>query len=121
MDNVYANSEASIEGHSWTAGASISDYLNRNWVQEYGGRGRPNDFGVYAVTWPGNGFLFDQAERQHISYFNYGEGLADVWATIPDRNRSDAQLAEEKLVAANSDLGPPTTAATRPTSPSARP
>jgi hypothetical protein len=109
MDNVYANSEASIEGHSWTAGASTSDYLNRNWVQEYGGRGRPNDFGVYSVTWPGNGFLFDQAERQHITYFNYGEGLADVWATIPDRNRSDAQLAEEKLVAANSDLGPPTT------------
>ncbi|MFI5100366.1 MAG: bifunctional YncE family protein/alkaline phosphatase family protein, partial [Actinomycetes bacterium] len=108
MDNVYANSEASIEGHSWTASASTSDYLNRNWVQEYGGRGRPNDFGVYSVTWPGNGFLFDRAERQHISYFNYGEGLADVWASIPDRNRSDAQLAEEKLVAANSDIGPPT-------------
>ena len=108
MDNVYANSEASIEGHSWTASATTSDYLNRNWVQEYGGRGRPNDFGVYSVTWPGNGFLFDQAERQKISYFNYGEGLADVWPNVVDRNRSADQLAESRRVAAKSDLGPPT-------------
>ena len=108
IDNVLANSEASIEGHSWTAGASVSDYLSRNWVQQYGGRGRPNDFGVYAVSWPGNGFLFDQAERQQISYFNYGEALADAWPTVPDRDRSPAQLAESKRVFANTDNGPPT-------------
>ena len=106
LDHVFANSEASIQGHFWTASASVPDYVDRNWVQAYGGRGRPNDFGVYAVTFPGNGFLFNQAERQHISYFNYGEGSAGDEPTLDDRDRSPALLAEENRVAANSDLGP---------------
>jgi DNA-binding beta-propeller fold protein YncE len=106
LDSVFANSEASIQGHYWTAAAFVPDYVDRNWVQQYAGRGRPNDFGVYAVTFPGNGFLFDQAERQHISYFNYGETLEGAASTVPDRDRSAAQLKEEERVAANSDLGP---------------
>jgi YVTN family beta-propeller protein len=107
MDNVLANSEASIQGHYWTSSAGVPDYVTRNWVQQYAGRGRPNDFGSYAVTWPGNGFLFDQAERQHISYFNYGEAFMGGPSSIQDRDRSAAQLAELQRVEANSDLGPP--------------
>jgi hypothetical protein len=38
LDNVYANSEASIQGHYWTASAGVPDYATRNWVQQYGGR-----------------------------------------------------------------------------------
>jgi len=106
LDSVFANSEASIQGHFWTAAASVPDYVDRNWVHEYAGRGRPNDFGVYAVTFPGNGFLFNQAERQGISYFNYGEGIAADVTTVPDRNSSPELLAEQTLVAGNSDLGP---------------
>jgi DNA-binding beta-propeller fold protein YncE len=78
IDHFYANSEASIDGHFWTAAANVSDYVHKNWFQNYGGRKRPYDFGVYSVTWPGNGFLFDQAERQGISYYNYGEAIAGV-------------------------------------------
>jgi DNA-binding beta-propeller fold protein YncE len=106
LDHVFANSEASIQGHYWTAGAMVPDYVDRNWVYEYAGRGRPNDFGVFAVTFPGNGFLFNQAERQKISYFNYGEGIAGVEPGVPDRNRSKELLLEEARVAAKSDLGP---------------
>jgi DNA-binding beta-propeller fold protein YncE len=106
LDHVFANSEASIQGHFWTASASVPDYVDRNWMQEYAGRGRPNDFGVFAVSFPGNGFLFNQAERQHISYFNYGEAIAGVEPGYDDRDRTPEVLAEEKLVAANSDLGP---------------
>lgn len=106
LDGVLANSEASIQGHFWTAGAIVPDYVDRNWVHEYGGRGRPNDFGIYAVSFPGNGFLFNQAERQKISYFNYGEGIAGVIPNIPDRTRTPAIVEEQKAVAANSDLGP---------------
>jgi len=105
LDNVLANSEASIEGHYWTAAGEVPDYVNRNWVQEYAGRMRPNDFGMYAVTWPGNGFLFDQAERQGITYFNYGEAFDGGLTSDPDKNRSAAQLAELTKVSANSDLG----------------
>jgi hypothetical protein len=106
LDRVFANSEASIQGHFWTASSTVPEYVDRNWVHEYAGRGRPNDFGVFAVTFPGNGFLFNQAERQGISYFNYGEAMAGVEPTVPDRNQSDALRAEEARIAANSDLGP---------------
>ncbi|MEI7743804.1 MAG: alkaline phosphatase family protein, partial [Chloroflexota bacterium] len=106
LDNVLANSEASIEGHYWTAAGIVPDYVNRNWVQEYAGRMRPNDFGMYAVAWPGNGFLFDQAERQGISYFNYGEAFDGGSPSVADANRSPEALAELEKVNAKSDLGP---------------
>jgi hypothetical protein len=41
MDNLYANSEASIQGHYWTASAGVPDYITRNRVQQYAARGRP--------------------------------------------------------------------------------
>jgi YVTN family beta-propeller protein len=105
MDNVLANSDASIQGHYWTSAASVPDYVSRNWVANYAGRSRPSDFGVYAVARPTGGFLFDQAQRQHISYFNYGEVTAGL-STVPDRNRTAAVLKEEKLIAKHSDFGP---------------
>jgi DNA-binding beta-propeller fold protein YncE len=63
LDHVFANSEASIDGHFWTSASAVSDYVVKNWHQNYGHRGRPYDFGVYSITWPAKGFLFDQARR----------------------------------------------------------
>ena len=39
LDHVYANSEASIDGHFWTSAAAVSDYVSKNWHANYGGRG----------------------------------------------------------------------------------
>jgi DNA-binding beta-propeller fold protein YncE len=104
LDHVYANSEASIDGHFWTSAAAVSDYVSKNWHQNYGGRGRPYDFGVYSVTWPAAGFLFDQAEKQGISWFNFGEAIA---GTVPlndlDRNEEETQKVLAKFQ--KSDLG----------------
>jgi hypothetical protein len=105
LDHVYANSEASIDGHFWASAAKVSDYVNKNWFQNYGGRGRPYDFGVYAVTWPPNGFLFDQAERQGISYFNYGEAIAGVIPLFPDKDRTPEALQGVTKKFLRSDLG----------------
>jgi DNA-binding beta-propeller fold protein YncE len=105
LDHVYADSEASIDGHFWTSAAKVSDYVNKAWFQNYAARGRPYDFGVYAVSWPGNGFLFDQAERQGISYFNYGEAIAGDVGAFPDKDRTPQDLVEENRKFANSDLG----------------
>ena len=104
LDHVYANSEASIDGHFWTSAAAVSDYVVRAWQQNYGGRGRPYDFGVYAVTWPSRRFLFDQAEAQGISWFNFGEAIAGV-VPLPDRSADakDQEAIQAKL--AKSDLG----------------
>jgi YVTN family beta-propeller protein len=105
LDHVYANSEASIDGHFWTSAAAVSDYVVKNWHQNYAGRNRPYDFGVYAVTWPSQGFLFDQAEEQGISWFNYGEAIA---GTVPlnDIDRTPEENAQVAAKFAKSDLGP---------------
>jgi YVTN family beta-propeller protein len=107
LDATYANSEASIQGHYWTASAGVPDYVTRNWVHQYSGRGRPNDFGTYAVTWPGNGYLFNQAEKQGVSYYNYGEAFVGGYPQVPDRNRTPALLRKQAAVQTHSDLGPP--------------
>jgi YVTN family beta-propeller protein len=109
LDHVYANSEASIDGHFWTAAGAVSDYVIKNWHQNYGDRKRPYDFGVYAVTWPSRRFLFDQAEKQGISWFNFGEAVAGNVTLFPDKDRGPAEAQEQALKSAKSDIGPPTT------------
>ena len=114
LDHVYANSEASIDGHFWTSAAAVSDYVQKNWEQNYAGRGRPYDFGAYTITWPGTGFLFDRAQHQGISYANYGEVVA---GTIPpsvlkivgvtDKDAGPSQAALETQKYAHSKVGYP--------------
>jgi DNA-binding beta-propeller fold protein YncE len=107
LDHVYANSEASIDGHFWASAAKVSDYVHKNWNQNYGGRNRPYDFGVFSVTWPGNGFIFDQLERQGISWFNFGEAVAGVVGLFPDKDRTSDETAQVNGKFAKSDLGVP--------------
>jgi DNA-binding beta-propeller fold protein YncE len=105
LDHVYANSEASIDGHFWTSAGAVSDYVVKAWHANYADRDRPYDFGVYSVTWPAAGFLFDAAEDQGISWFNYGEAVA---GTVPlgDVDRTPEENAQVAAKFANSDLGP---------------
>jgi YVTN family beta-propeller protein len=104
LDHVYANSEASIDGHFWTSAAAVSDYVVKSWMQNYAGRGRPYDFGVYSVTWPAKRFLFDRAEEDGVSWFNFGEAIAGN-VPLPDRSRTAAEDAEVQRRLAKSDLG----------------
>jgi DNA-binding beta-propeller fold protein YncE len=104
LDHVYANSEASIDGHFWTSAALVSDYVQKNWMHFYAARDRPDDFGVYSVTWPGNGFLFDQAVRQGISFFNYGEAFAGT-VPVPDMDRTPKLSTMVARKMASSDIG----------------
>ena len=104
LDHVYANSEASIDGHFWTAAGAVSDYVVKNWHQNYAGRGRPYDFGVYAVTWPAKRFLFDAAQDQGISWFNYGEAIAGT-VPFPDKDRTPAENQQVSAKFGKSDLG----------------
>jgi DNA-binding beta-propeller fold protein YncE len=114
LDHVYADSEASIDGHFWTSAAAVSDYVQKNWQHNYAGRKRPYDFGAYTISWPGTGFLFDRAQRQGISYLNYGEAIAGtvppnvlkvVGVTDKDIDPAQAHLETEKF--AHSNLGYP--------------
>jgi len=102
LDHVYANSEASIDGHYWAAAGAVTDYVVKNWHQNYAGRGRPYDFGAYVISDPPNGFLFDQAAKDNIKYYNYGEAVAEV-SPFPDRDRTQAETARNLAKFANTD------------------
>jgi DNA-binding beta-propeller fold protein YncE len=104
LDNVYANSEASIDGHFWTSAGTVPDYVTKNWHQNYAGRGRPYDFGVYTVTWPAKRFLFDAAQAQGISYFNYGEAIAGT-VPFPDKDKTPDDNQQVLTKFSHSDLG----------------
>ncbi|HEY3021007.1 MAG TPA: bifunctional YncE family protein/alkaline phosphatase family protein [Solirubrobacteraceae bacterium] len=122
VDHVYADSEASQQGHQWTSAGTITDFTERNWQQisspfgSYGARGRPLEPGFLAVTWPQKGYIFDQALRQGVSFFNYGEAFAGdiplpnpalaILAKTQDRDRSAADRAAVQAKFARSDFGP---------------
>ncbi len=109
LDHVYADSEASIDGHYWTAAGAVSDYVVKNWHQNYADRGRPYDFGSYVVSAPPRGYVFERMLDAGIGFFNYGEALAGL-SPFGDKDRTPDETATNAAVLAKSDValfGPP--------------
>ena len=70
LDHVLADSEASTDGHKITSGSISTDYTNRYVSSSRGRKGNPD---IFPIGLPANGFVFDQAVRQGISFQNFGE------------------------------------------------
>ena len=105
LDHVYANSEASIDGHYWTAAGAVSDYVTKNWPQNYSGRGRPYDFGAYEVSAPPKGYIFERADRRGHPVLQLRRGArraVTVPRQGPDRRPRPPPNAQ---VLKNSDVG----------------
>lgn len=74
LDNFYADAEISAQGHNWSTAAKSNDYTEKNWMADYSGRNRGYDFeGTNPATYPQKGFMWDAANRSHVSYRDYGE------------------------------------------------
>ena len=84
LDNFYVNGEVSADGHNWTMGAYATDYLEKNWPTNYGGRGGdyPGE-GRREIANNKNGFLWDFCQRKGVSYRTYGEFMGDNGPNIP--------------------------------------
>ncbi len=84
LDNFYADGEVSADGHNWSTSAHATDYVEKNWVTSYGGRGGtyPGE-GKREVANPKKGFIWDYAKRAGVSYRTYGEFADDGKANIP--------------------------------------
>lgn len=84
LDNFYVNGEVSADGHSWTMGAYATDYLEKNWPTSYGGRGGeyPGE-GQRKIANNKNGFLWDNCQRNGVSYRTYGEFIGGDGPNIP--------------------------------------
>ena len=84
LDNFYVNGEVSADGHNWSLGGYATDYLEKNWVTSYGGRGGNYDAeGTREIANNKNGFIWDFAKRAGISYRTYGEFADDYKPNIP--------------------------------------
>ncbi|MCU7548308.1 bifunctional YncE family protein/alkaline phosphatase family protein [Chitinophagaceae bacterium LB-8] len=84
LDNFYADGEVSADGHNWSTAAHTTDYLEKDWVTSYGGRGGtyPGE-GKKEIANPKKGFIWDYAKRAGVSYRTYGEFVDDGKANIP--------------------------------------
>jgi hypothetical protein len=104
LDRFYADSEASIDGHYWTAAGDVSDYVHRTWRQNYAGRKYPGDAWFFQIAYPQSGFIFDRADEQHVSWVNLGEGVIHL-APFADRDRNAKDTEGQVRRLAKSDLG----------------
>jgi YVTN family beta-propeller protein len=79
LDNFYVDAEVSMDGHSWSMGGYANDYLEKNWVVSYGGRGGSYDGeGNRAIANNKGGYLWDHCQRAGVSYRTYGEFADDA-------------------------------------------
>ncbi len=76
FDNLYSNSEVSVDGHSWCDAAMATDYNQRSWIARYSGHG--NIPGNEEMENPAAGYLWDLCRRHGVSYRTYGEGAQRV-------------------------------------------
>ena len=84
LDNFYVDGEVSADGHNWSMGAYATDFLEKNWVSSYGGRGGKYDAeGNRPVANNKGGFLWDHCKKAGLSYRTYGEFADDYKPNIP--------------------------------------
>ena len=84
LDNFYVDAEVSADGHNWSMGGYATDYLEKTWPTDYGGRGGTYDAeGNRAIANNKGGFIWDHCFRAGISYRTYGEFADDYKPNIP--------------------------------------
>ena len=81
FDNLYSNSEVSVDGHSWCDAAIATDFNQRSWIISYSKHGKLS--GNEEMENPVNGYLWDLCRRHGLSFKTYGEGAQRV----PSANR----------------------------------
>jgi len=81
FDRFFVNAEVSPDGHNWSVGAYVTDYVQKTVPSNYSSRGRSYDYegtnrGTLPdddVAEPSSGYLWNLADRAGITYRNYGE------------------------------------------------
>jgi DNA-binding beta-propeller fold protein YncE len=126
LDRFFTNSEVSSQGHIWSTAAYVTDYDEKTVHSAYSDR--RGDIDNEEIDEPGNGFLWNLAQKKGISFRDYGEMVNDPkspeWATtkrrgladhinmayppfnlaISDQVRADAWIAEFKQFVVKNDM-----------------
>ena len=83
LDNFYVDGEVSADGHNWSMGAYATDYLEKNWVTSYGGRGGSYDAeGNRKVANNKGDFIWGACKKAGVGYRTYGEFIDNRKANI---------------------------------------
>ncbi|UOQ68622.1 alkaline phosphatase family protein [Hymenobacter volaticus] len=83
LDNFYVNAEVSADGHNWSMAAYATDYTEKTWPTNYGGRGGTYDYeGTRKIAYPRDGYIWDYCQRAGLSYRSYGEFADNGKATL---------------------------------------
>ena len=77
LDNFYVDAEVSADGHNWSMAAYATDYVEKSWPTNYGGRGGNYDFEGSPASRPTQGYIWDNCARNGVSYRSYGEFVVD--------------------------------------------
>jgi hypothetical protein len=83
LDNFYCDGEVSADGHSWSMGDYATDFLEKTWPTNYGGRGGEYQGEGERKTANNKWYIWDQCKKKNISYRTYGEFTDAKTATIP--------------------------------------
>jgi DNA-binding beta-propeller fold protein YncE len=81
LDNFYVDAEVSADGHEWSMGAYASDFVEKTWPLDYG-HGKSKKFpypseGLFPIATPAGGYIWDRARETGVSYFSFGEFIAN--------------------------------------------
>lgn len=80
LDNFYDVGKCSAEGHPWTDGAFVNDYVEKNVRSWF--RGYPHVI-LDAMVSPKTGYIWDNVLLHGLSFRNYGE---NVQADVPKKS-----------------------------------
>ena len=83
LDNFYVSAEVSEDGHNWSMGAYATDFIEKNWPTNYGGRGGTYDGEGGRSIANNKEFIWDVCKKSGVSYRTYGEFADDYKANIP--------------------------------------
>jgi DNA-binding beta-propeller fold protein YncE len=91
LDNLYCDGEVSVDGHHWSNGAYVPDFMSRTWPQQYSGKGSPPLNEALAAT--PNGRIWDVCERHGVDYRTYyyhtRKRMSAEWAAARAAGRRD--------------------------------
>ncbi len=82
LDNFYVNAEVSEDGHSWSTGAYATDFIEKNWPTNYGGRGGNYDGEGGRAVANNKEYIWDDCKNNGVSYRTYGEFADDYKPNI---------------------------------------
>jgi phospholipase C len=73
FDNFYVNGDVSVDGHSWSTSAFVTDMLEKMWPAQYSQRGSMLVDPMQRLARPRAGYIWERALEKGLTIRSYGE------------------------------------------------